>query len=603
MSTKTQNVRSDASAPAQSLPRGTTTLISALVAVVYVALAVVAYEPVWIHGWNDWALGAGQGDPAASMWSLSWMPYALSHGRSLLFSGRLNAPYGVNLTWQTGAEFVGLLVLPITQWVGPVAAYNVAMTLAPAAAAFSLYAVVVRLGMWRPAGIVAGYLYGFGPFMLGQGYGHLNLVTVFLFPLIFYRLHRAVVGPTRRPVRDGVILGALLCAQFFTSTEFLSDAAILSVIALVLYLITGRAHARNLLRALPTYLVAGGVVAVVLAYPVWFLLAGPQHLKGLFGLFIYSGNLLDVVVPTNNELLHATPWLAQANAATLGALDENGTYLGVPLVVLMVACIAWARSHRQAAMWAAMGVVAEVLSLGPVLIVGSQHTGIPLPMAAIERLPLVGSAIPVRYAVFADLFAALAVAAVLTGIWGARRRIHGLLRMLLVAIVAAAVLVPFLPGLWPYPVGPVAIPAYFSAGGPSGGSGHRTIVTYPFPAPFHDQPMLWQANARMAFRLVGAYELLPPPVGFSNWPQSPPSALEAALHAYYAGTALTPVDAATLRAERADLTRWGATTLVAAPLGVNPAGARALFSALAGRPPVFDRGVWVWRLRSASSRP
>lgn len=568
------------------------------IALVYIALGFLAYLPIWEHGWTRWMLQVNPGDPVLSVWYLAWTPYALAHGSSLLFTHHLNAPYGLNLAWQTAVPILGLALAPLTIVAGPVASYNLAMTLAPAAAALSLYFVAVRLGLRRPPAMVGGYIYGFGPFMLGQGLSHLHLVSSFLFPLIFYKLHRSVVADARRPLIDGITLGGLLVAQYFISSEMLSDAAVLTLIGLVLYVATAPRCYRHVVAALPTFLIAGVVAAAALAYPAWFLLHGPQHVDKLSGLSVFSSSLLGVVVPTSNELLHATPWLASANAAVSGALDENGTYLGIPLVMLLLWSIARLRKQRRSAFWAALALVSVVMSLGPALIVVHRSTAVSLPTALLEQLPLLGAAVPVRYSLFADMFSGLAAAAVLSGIGS---RTTGGLRwpsLLGSMSVAALVIVPVLPGLWPYPSGPTAVPEYFRSTGTSKKSHIQTVVTYPFVAPLHDQAMLWQATARLRFKLVGAYAVVPIPGGGYAY-QPVPSLLEVALRAYYLGLTPLPMSAANISAERTDLSQWGATTLVAAPLGAKAEGAKHLFTVLAGHGPVWDRGVWVWALQSA----
>lgn len=580
-------------------PAGLSSLAStAGIALVYVALGVIAYLPIWEHGWTRWMLDVNPGDPVLSVWYLAWTPYALAHGGSLLFTHHLNAPYGLNLAWQTAVPLLGLVLTPLTVTMGPVASYNLAMTLAPAAAALSLYVVAVRLGLRRPAAMVGGYIYGFGPFMLGQGLTHLHLVASFLFPFIFYRLHRTVVADAHRPFVDGLMLGALLCAQYFISSEMLSDAAVLTAVGLVLYVVAAPRSYRRVVAALPTFLIAAVAAGAVLAYPAWFLLHGPQRVDGLTGLWVYSSSLLGVIVPTSNELFHATPWLAKANAAVFGALDENGVYLGIPLLVLLAWSLARARTQRRAAFWATLAIVSVIMSLGPVLIISVRSTGIPLPMALLDQVPLLGGAVPARYSLFADMFAGFTAAAALSEIGskiGSGFRWRPFFRG---TFVAAFVLAPILPGLWPYPAGPTAVPAYFRSGGVGKGPAVRTVVTYPFVAPLHDQAMLWQATARMRFKLVGAYAVVPTPRGGYAY-QPVPSLLEVALRAYYLGLKPLAVNSVDIRAERADLSQWGATTLIAAPLGVNSKGARHLFTVLAGRGPVWDHGVWVWSLRSS----
>jgi hypothetical protein len=52
---------------------------------------------------------------------LRWTPFALEHGHNPFVTGHLNAPYGVNLLWNTSLLLPGLLFAPVTRTFGPVA--------------------------------------------------------------------------------------------------------------------------------------------------------------------------------------------------------------------------------------------------------------------------------------------------------------------------------------------------------------------------------------------------------------------------------------------------------------------------------------------------
>jgi hypothetical protein len=88
----------------------------------------------------------------------------------------------------------------------------------------------------------------------------------------------------------------------------------------------------------------------------------------------------------------------------------------------------------------ALMAVAAVLSLGPTLLVGGRDTGVPLPWAFFENLPLLPSLIPARLAQLTALFAGLLLAVFLQAVW----REGGWRRAAAVA-VAVLVLIP----LWP----------------------------------------------------------------------------------------------------------------------------------------------------------
>ena len=81
------------------------------------------------------------------------------------------------------------------------------------------------------------------------------------------------------------------------------------------------------------------------------------------------------------------------------------------------------RSSPVVRLGLALMAVAAVLSLGPTLLVGGEDTGIPLPWAFFEDLPLLPSLIPARLAQLTALFAGLLVALFLQA--GGRRAAGG----------------------------------------------------------------------------------------------------------------------------------------------------------------------------------
>ena len=91
------------------------------------------------------------------------------------------------------------------------------------------------------------------------------------------------------PLHDGLVLFALVVVQFWISPEVLVICALFAVLALiavvVAVLVARRRHVPQLLaqsrHGTLALLVGAGLSIAVLAYPVWFGLAGPQAVSGL----------------------------------------------------------------------------------------------------------------------------------------------------------------------------------------------------------------------------------------------------------------------------------------------------------------------------------
>ena len=112
---------------------------AALVFLLYLAVAFLLYAAPIALDLASRSVGVGKGDSKLYVWSLSWLPYALTHGLSPFFTTRVFAPGGADLTWVTTLPAPALVLWPVTALVGPLAAYNVLLLLAPALAGWATF--------------------------------------------------------------------------------------------------------------------------------------------------------------------------------------------------------------------------------------------------------------------------------------------------------------------------------------------------------------------------------------------------------------------------------------------------------------------------------
>ena len=134
---------------------------------VYLALALVLWWGIWsTHPTTTTTCGCG--DAARFLWFFEWPAFALAHGHSVLYSQWLFHPTGINLLNDTSVLALGIVLTPVTWLSGPVAAMNVALTLAPALSALAMFVLVRRWVVWQPAALVGGLVYGFSPFIVTE---------------------------------------------------------------------------------------------------------------------------------------------------------------------------------------------------------------------------------------------------------------------------------------------------------------------------------------------------------------------------------------------------------------------------------------------------
>lgn len=580
-----------------------------LVVGIFVALAVIAYWKMWTaHGTAVPA--AGGSDPATNIWFLANTPYSLLHGQSLLFSARANVPWGVNLMSNTAEQAAGVLGAPITLLFGAATALTALLTFAFASSATAAYFLLRRWTHWRGAAAVGGLVYGFSPYMIGQGEAHLNLVLVPIPPLIACVLDQLLVRRRGRPEVLGLILAALVIVQFFISTEVLLTTAIVCSIGLIAAAVLAPDKVRGsigpLLRCGAVTLVVAGAFLV---YPVWFVLRGTGHITGPIQALPqqYRADLSAIVVPSPLQAI-SPAWTRHLSAAFVaGDGNENGAYLGIPLLILLVTATAILWRRMFLVRFAAVAFLAcWVLSLGARLTVSGAPSprpegGFPLPETVLQHIPLTSDVLPIRFTLYVGLFAGVLIAATTDALYAAagRRWSSPALRPFLALAVPGLALIPLVPPL-PYQVATIETPTYFTSAAERAVPPNATVLLYPFPSYGVDDaaPMVWQADTFLRFKIVGGYFLLPQSDGHVGIGR--PTVTSGALNATYDNEQV-PRSPATRSAIRAQLRSWHVSVVLADPDG--PAGWRGVsfLTWLVGRPPVIAHGIAAWyRVRFTS---
>jgi len=496
----------------------------------YAVLAVIAYWPVMPLDANKLpiVLGAGAGDPAQMSWFLAWTPFALGHGHNPFFTNYIDFPLGVNLASNTSVPLLGLLAAPVTFALGPIASFNLLMRIALAGSATSMFLVSRRWAKWWPAAFAAGLLYGFGSYMAFESSVHLDLAFMAIPPVLLWCLDELFVARTRSPVKVGILLGLLCAAQLLIDPEILAYCGIMAVVGLAFLALTHLGEVVTRVRvAAAGLLSACACFGAVAGYPIWYFLAGPRRIPhGIQPAGTIAGFHVDLLRPV---------------LASIPKLTDASGYLGVPLLVGLVALVLWWRRLGVIKFAAACACTAFVLSLGPHLTADGHNLGIWLPEALFEHVPVLADLEPVRMTGIEILFLALILAVGLDRTRsfileharvartpsgrpgeprarrvGSRIRSDASLQTLGVLALLVVALVPVLdqlPVASEHPVTAPGLSASLARSVPDGG----VVLAFPYPRAHEDEPMLWQAVDEMSFRLVGGYALVPSTTGHGRY--------------------------------------------------------------------------------------
>jgi hypothetical protein len=566
--------------------------VAPLVLVVYVGLALWLYAPAWSSPATTTLRGGG-GDPAIFIWFLRWLPFALGNGHDLLVAHHLNYPDGVNLMWNTSMVLPGLLLAPLTTRFGPVLTYNLLLVAGLALSAWCAYLAIRRFVPAQLAAAAGGLLYGFSPAIRSQG-SHPHMSLAFLVPLMLLVLHEILVHRRRPPWLAGAALGLLAGCQLLTGEELLAMTGLLGFALFVLLLAGNLRRLRGrMAHTLVAFAVAGVVFAAIAAWPLSVQFTGAQRVHGDVQQTARMSDLYSFVLPDSQQALAPA-----GSVGRVGGLQGRSAYLGVPLLLLLVAVAVRRWRDPLVRVTLALLLLAALLSLGPTLLVGGRDTGVRLPMAFLERLPLLDSLVPPRLAQLTALFAGLLLALFLHSVWwqGGWRRVAA-------AAVGLAVLAP----LWPartIAAEKVATPAFFTGASVRALPRDGVTLVLPFPYRGVSLPMTWQAESGLWFRMPGGYFIGPQPNGRPRFDTNPSAGSQVFTRIFRGGTP-PRLTRQWRRALARDFVRWRVGSVVVGPMP-HRAVMVGFLSQLLGAKPERVGGVDLWRdpvVRLTGPRP
>lgn len=516
----------------------------------YLALAVVVWWHVWSHHPTSTSACAC-GDAGLVTWFVAWPAYAISHGLNPFYSTFVYHPYGLNLLSNASSTVYGIVLAPVTWLFGPIATFNLSLTLAPALTGLTMFWLARRWTRWTPAALVSGLFYGFSSFEVGNlATGHLMTASLMLLPLFVLSLEQLLVRQDRSPVRAGAGLGVLAFVQFFVSTEELVIVAVCAACGCVLLVLFGALRAPDQLRrraghAVRGLAVAGALGAVLLAWPAWFALAGPAHIPGHIW-----GNVQASVAGTSLKGLLGVATPTQASDVLTLAAGYFGPPLPDPSVIgigaLAVIALGLVLYRRERALWffVALGLVTVALAFG-------DARSLPwAPWRLADHVSVLDNVIPLRILAVTLLCVALALGIVLAR---TRRAIAaavgagtgptaaGVAGLVGAAALAAAAIVPAASSEWgvlPLTVTALRMPTWFARAATTLPPG-KIVVDFPRPTPgSYATIMAWQAVDGMSFVTAegaGPESAHIPQIPFANGvferPPAPPTPAEvAAMH-------------------------------------------------------------------------
>ncbi|HKN14225.1 MAG TPA: hypothetical protein VJX68_13625 [Candidatus Binatus sp.] len=513
-----------------------------------------------------------EADPWIYMWFLRWWRYALANRVNPFMTDMVWAPRGFNLAWSAFVPLPAWIAIPIGRTLGEATAYNILCIIALPLAALSAFLLCRRVtGAFWPS-VLGGYIFGFSPYMLGQMLGgHLNLIFAFPIPL-------AVLVGLRR--LDGEIsvrrftleIASLVIVQFLCGIELFATMTVFGGFALLVALIFFDGETRARLIRLIGSLAAAYAIAMLVVSPYLYYLfargsAGPQAWPPAR----FTGDLLNLFVPTEVNLLGTFGFSRAITEKFSGDLYENGVYIGIPLLIVIEAYRRMKSRTPVGRFLIAMLAIAVVASFGPALRVAGRAT-VPMPWALFTMLPVISSALTARFAIYASL-----VISLIAAIWFTDAPARPSTKCFAALMVGLFFAPNPVPSFW---ISRLSIPAFFTDRVYANELEPREIVL-PLPFPDSGKSMFWQARSDMYFRMAGGWTTTTP-FEFIRMP---------VVKYFYSGIDL-PEAGDQLKAY---IARFGVQAVIADPIEPNFETFKRTLDSL-GVAGLNEKGVWLYKI-------
>ncbi len=377
---------------AQRLP-ATGALPHLIALTLYTLLGVTLTWPLALH-LTSGVIGAVDGvDAYQNAWNLWWTARALVSLHNPFFSPFLFYPDGVDLFWQTLGFSQGVLALPITLTLGPVAAVNWIVLTGFTIGGYATFLLARHVTGHDAASLVAGATFVCSPYHMEKVIdGNLEVASIHWLPVYALTLLRLIEHPSwRRALVAGIALvWVSLGSWYYGLFALLFTGCAAGIWAWGAVRNSDPQRIRRIVQQ-----GAWGLAPLV----IWILVFAPalysliertdetiwdmrqvQHER--------SADLIDVVLPSP---VH--PWWGTAVRAWREQIYPDAVIWNVALgwvalgLGLSGALIAWRSTWR----WIVLALACLVLTLGPELKIAGWHTGLPLPYALIQDLPGVRS--------------------------------------------------------------------------------------------------------------------------------------------------------------------------------------------------------------------
>jgi hypothetical protein len=480
-------------------------LYSLLALTGYLILSILFFGRALFEGLSSHILGKAN-DATIFIWSLVWWPHAVAAGINPFITKAVWAPAGYNLAWSTAIPLASFVAYPLTSSLGPVASYNLLVLLCPALAAWTAYLLCRYVsGSYWPS-LLGGYIFGFSPYVLHHlAIGHLHLLLVFPIPLAVYAALLRLDGHIRE-TSVGVLLAAVFIAQFLFAAETFATMIVFGAVGILsFYWFAEKELRARILGLAKPIAISLAIVTVILSPYLYYIFVSGYPGKPVNSPAAYSVDVVNFFIPTPAVLVGVNSWLIKVSDLFSQGRKEPTGYLSLPVLSILI----WFGFRRWDSLVGKALVV--FVSATCVLAIGTRlhfagHVGPGMPWKLATHLPLLNSALPSRFMIYASLALAVVVSLLLSD-----RDMQAPWKYALAALIVLFLLPNPSSEYW---ARRTESPDFFTTGlFKNYLAWNENVVVLPSQG-----SMLWQAETDMYYRMAGGYVSVSAPDAFLAWP-------------------------------------------------------------------------------------
>jgi len=184
----------------------------------FLALAVVQTWPLALH-LGTRLTGSPTGDTGVYVWNLWVFHHQLFSAATPLSTLQILPLDGpTDLSLHNYTVFADLLAVPLLNWLGIVATFNVVYLFNAGLAGFGAYLLARRLTGRGPESFLAGLMFAWSPFLVTRGTDHFSLAAAAPLPFFMLALYRA--WDSQR-LRDAMLAGVTLAWAAFSDPYYM----------------------------------------------------------------------------------------------------------------------------------------------------------------------------------------------------------------------------------------------------------------------------------------------------------------------------------------------------------------------------------------------